>query len=255
VITTAKRENLIGQKFNSLTVIERNDTDLRRVNSKHKKIYWWCKCDCGNENLISVQTAHLKNGSTKSCGCLHLKTSKINGHKNKKFNTYDLTGEYGIGYTFKGEKFYFDLEDYDKIKDYCWSKRKDGYLYAKKCDGNNKHILMHKLIISQIYQIDHINGIRHDNRKINLRNANLEEINKNNRNKIKLRNNTSGVTGVIWHNRDSIWEVRIGVDNKQIYLGRNKDFNKAVDIRKAAEEKYFGEWSYNNSRNKNKESD
>ena len=35
-------------------------------------------------------------------------------------NVYDLSGEYGIGYTLKGEEFYFDLEDYDKIKDYCW---------------------------------------------------------------------------------------------------------------------------------------
>lgn len=31
-------------------------------------------------------------------------------------NTYDLSGEYGIGYTTKGEEFWFDLEDYDKIK-------------------------------------------------------------------------------------------------------------------------------------------
>ena len=37
----------------------------------------------------------------------------------KKYNTYDLSGEYGIGYTSKGEEFYFDLDDYDKIKDYC----------------------------------------------------------------------------------------------------------------------------------------
>ena len=35
-------------------------------------------------------------------------------------NVYDLSGEYGIGYTLKGEPFWFDLEDYDLIKDYCW---------------------------------------------------------------------------------------------------------------------------------------
>lgn len=33
-----------------------------------------------------------------------------------KTNTYDLTGEYGIGYTSSGDEFWFDLEDYDKIK-------------------------------------------------------------------------------------------------------------------------------------------
>lgn len=27
-------------------------------------------------------------------------------------NTYDLSGEYGIGYTSNGEQFYFDKEDF-----------------------------------------------------------------------------------------------------------------------------------------------
>ena len=40
---------------------------------------------------------------------------------NKKYNKYDLSGEYGIGWTSNtNQEFYFDLEDYDKIKDYCW---------------------------------------------------------------------------------------------------------------------------------------
>ncbi|WP_368488451.1 hypothetical protein [Clostridium sp. BJN0013] len=38
-----------------------------------------------------------------------------------KYNTYDLTGEYGIGYDAKGNIFYFDLEDYDRIKDFYWA--------------------------------------------------------------------------------------------------------------------------------------
>lgn len=33
-----------------------------------------------------------------------------------KHNTYDLSGDFGIGYTDKGEKFYFDISDYEKIK-------------------------------------------------------------------------------------------------------------------------------------------
>lgn len=45
--------------------------------------------------------------------------SNKGGKKNKRYNRYDLTGEYGIGYTNQGVEFYFDLEDYDKIKEYC----------------------------------------------------------------------------------------------------------------------------------------
>lgn len=66
-------------------------------------------------------------------------------------------------------------------------------------------------------------------------------------NKAKYKNNKSGVTGVIWHNRDNIWEVRIRYKGKQIYLGRYNDFDKAVRTRKEAEEKYFGDHSYDNS--------
>lgn len=37
------------------------------------------------------------------------------------------------------------------------------------------------------------------------------------------------------------------VNYKDIYLGYYKDFDEAVKVRKEAEEKYFGEYSYDNS--------
>ena len=55
--------NLIGLKFNKLTVI--NKTDKR---SKGGKVIWYCKCDCGL--FKEVQTDYLTTGQTKSCGCL-----------------------------------------------------------------------------------------------------------------------------------------------------------------------------------------
>ena len=53
-------ENLIGQKFNRLTVIKR---DLIKV----KGTNWICKCECGK--IKSVFAPDLKKGHTKSCGC------------------------------------------------------------------------------------------------------------------------------------------------------------------------------------------
>lgn len=53
--------DLTGQKFNMLMVI-------KRVENKGKLTAWLCKCDCGNETIV-VGT-HLKNGHTKSCGCI-----------------------------------------------------------------------------------------------------------------------------------------------------------------------------------------
>ena len=36
-----------------------------RINRRH---YWICECDCGNE--VIVWGTHLRNGHTKSCGCI-----------------------------------------------------------------------------------------------------------------------------------------------------------------------------------------
>jgi hypothetical protein len=57
-------KDLVGQKFNFLTVIGRSD---KRDKGSHR-VYWLCKCDCGN--TTEVATTYLKNGRIKSCGCL-----------------------------------------------------------------------------------------------------------------------------------------------------------------------------------------
>ena len=59
-----------------------------------------CKCDCGNYKNINYYS--LVHNLTKSCGCLH---NEIIKECNKKYNKYDLSGDFGIGYTFKGEEF------------------------------------------------------------------------------------------------------------------------------------------------------
>lgn len=58
---------LAGQKFGRLTVIEKVDKNGHRNNR------WLCKCDCGNEAVISA--SELVNGHTRSCGCLMRETS------------------------------------------------------------------------------------------------------------------------------------------------------------------------------------
>ena len=56
------RIDLTGQVFGRLEVME-----IDHVTANHK-VYWKCKCSCGNEKI--VQTYLLKKGTTKSCGCL-----------------------------------------------------------------------------------------------------------------------------------------------------------------------------------------
>lgn len=137
------------------------------------------------------------------------------------------------------------------LRNYCWRKRPDGYFDAKIRDGSGKRIMMHNLIMGTKY-VDHIGGskTKNDNRKANLRVIDDEKYSfetYNNMNKPLQSNNTSGYTGIIWHNRDQIWEAHISVNKEQIYLGRFENLEDAIQVRRDAERKYFGEYSYSES--------
>lgn len=158
----------------------------------------------------------------------------------KKYNTYDLSGEYGVGYTSKGEKFYFDLEDYDKIKDYCWYKNKNGYLVTHYKSYRMNRLLMN--CIDKNFVVDHINHNIYDNRKSNLRICLQKD---NTKNSSKKNINTSGVTGVWRYKKriDNYWHAEIQANNKKISLGKNTSFNEMVKRRLLAEWRYHGEFS------------
>ena len=55
--------DLTGQKFGRLTVIE-------RAPSKGNRTMWLCRCDCDGK-IVTVAGGNLKNGHTRSCGCLN----------------------------------------------------------------------------------------------------------------------------------------------------------------------------------------
>ena len=234
---------MIGQKFNRLTVITQVE-DYVDSKGKHVK-RWLCQCDCGN--FVIVRDNHLKNNHTKSCSCLKLEktieTGRANKIKRKRFNIFDLSGEYGIGYTAKNEQFYFDLEDFDKIKDICWHINKNGYVVARSVEG--KTLQMHCLIMEtndSKQVIDHIvTEHKNDNRKQNLRITTQEY---NGKNRKKGKNNKSGVTGVHWHKAQQKWVAFISINKKLKHLGYFKNIEDAIKIRKEAEIKYYGEYRY-----------
>lgn len=238
--------DLTGRKFGRLTVV-------KRAPNKGKRTAWYCNCDCRKQNVVVVGE-DLKYGRTKSCGCLKSETAKANGLKqkgkanlkNRRYNQYNLSDyEYGIGYIRNTNKiFLFDKEDFNKIKHYCWWINDDGYVIAS-LPNSNKKIRLHRLIMDEndpSIIIDHINHNTLDNRKCNLRKTDVVGNTRNG----KLRStNTTGVTGV--RKRRNKWNAYITVNYKHINLGTFDDFNNAVNARKIAEEKYFGEYSYNNS--------
>lgn len=177
----------------------------------------------------------------RSCGCY---AKEIHYETHKKFNKYDLSGEYGIGYTDKGEEFYFDLEDYNKIKDFSWYMS-NGYVCSQ---FDRKHrINMHRYLLGvgkDVDTVDHINGCRYDNRKANLRIATFQQ---NNVNVGKYKNNSSGQKGVYWDKERNKWYSDITVNKKTVHLGRFNTFEEAKEAWEKAEAQYQKEYSYSYS--------
>ena len=84
--------NMIGEKCGSLTVIKEGK---RPKNVNNTRAYWWCKCDCGNPNLILVEGQLLRNGHKTSCGCV---VSQYEKQIQNILNEYKI--EYSQQYSF-----------------------------------------------------------------------------------------------------------------------------------------------------------
>lgn len=70
-----KRIDLVGKTFSRLTVISFNERNEKGVNM------WNCMCECGNDVIVRGDT--LRNGMTKSCGCLSREVHTESGRKSK----------------------------------------------------------------------------------------------------------------------------------------------------------------------------
>lgn len=116
------------------------------------------------------------------------------------------------------------------------SKHNKGYLTVRIDD---KSYLIHRLVwlwhkgYFPENCVDHINGIKTDNRIENLREISNQC---NVRNCGNHKDNTSGVKGISWNSRKRLWSADIGVFRKHKSLGCYKDFSEAVLVRLAAEQ-------------------
>ena len=86
-------------------------------------------------------------------------------------------------------------------------------------------------------EVDHINGVKTDDRIENLRPCTRAQ---NARNRKRAKNNRSGATGVYFHPRRRRWIAQIYLNRKSIIVGRCHSFDDAVVARRKAEAHYFG---------------
>jgi len=114
-----------------------------------------------------------------------------------------------------------------------------GYL---RLSYKGKRILAHRLICELMgndlkdMQVDHINGIRSDNRWCNLRIVSHQENQKNLKQNIR---NKSGHTGICWDRKNFKWQVQLIINKKNIKVGRYKELSDAI-IAKSIAYKFAG---------------
>lgn len=89
-------------------------------------------------------------------------------------------------------------------------------------------------------EIDHINGIRDDNRLVNLRDCKHSE---NMMNGIIRSNNKSGFKGVSWDEESAKWKAQIYAEKRKINLGRFTCAKEAHEAYCIAAFKYHGEFA------------
>lgn len=225
-----------GVPDSKITVIKQVDDYIDSRGRRYSQ--WLCYCSCNKNKTFVIRGSSLRNGSARSCGCIK---KEIPFGRPKEYNKYDLSGEYGVGWTSNtNEEFYFDLEDYNVIKEYTWYAFMDGSTKALGAWDNERQsrVLMHQLL--GFYEYDHEDRNELNNRKVNLRPCTKSQ---NRINANKRSDNTSGFTGVSYHQSDNKWWVRISVNKKETLVGRYSNKEDAIIARLKAEKEHYGEFA------------
>ena len=209
-----KKDDLIGRKLDMLTIL-----DKKRENNR---TFYYCRCDCGIEKWMRADK--IKSGGSKSCGC-YIK-------KKLEDRFVDLSGQKFNNWTVL----------------YLYSKQNNSTYYYCKCDcGNERVVRRDHLLKGESKSCGCLkntllsNSLKKNWKKI-AKNIYVEGTKINSLNRKTLnKNNTSGVTGVTWHNCGK-WMAQIHFKNKRTYLGLYDNKEDAIKARKEAEERLHKEF-------------
>lgn len=212
---------MIGQVFGRWTVQARGEDYIYLKSGKKAKRYI-CLCICGKEKL--VHSAHLKNGSSTSCGCYNIEVSTKHGMSGTKEHSswYNLVFRCSEKSTDKDKIFYSEISVQDS-----WNPSKGGsfenfYKDMGPCPPG--------------YEIDRIES-KGNYTKENCRWAS-ETTQSENRG--KYSNNTSGQAGVCWCNKSNRWKVSLQSNNITYSAGAYVALEEAISARKKLELEVLG---------------
>ena len=194
--------SIIGQTFNNLRVVEL--TDQR---NNYGRLLYRCECLlCGGERLATM--SNLKRDEVKDCGCTkHNFKSDLTG---QRFGKLLVTGSKIVN----NQRRYICKCDCGKTSVVMPGDLKNGNTRSCGCGIGEK--------VKELY-IDGTAPCKLDGSKLRA-------------------NNRSGVTGVYWSSYHCAWVAEIMFKKKKYYLGRFQKIEKAIEVRKKAENRIFGEF-------------
>ncbi|MCL5883768.1 MAG: HNH endonuclease [Deltaproteobacteria bacterium] len=134
-------------------------------------------------------------------------------------------------YNMRGElvsRAVIDVEDLSKVRGRKWGLGGDGYPRT-----GAKGPKLHQVIMG-CRGVDHIDGDKLNNRKVNLRPCNQTQNLAN----ARVGRNISGLRGVSW--QKNAWVAQISAFGKRHYLGRFSDRNQAALAYNEAATRLFG---------------
>lgn len=144
----------------------------------------------------------------------------------------------------KGKVAFVDNDDYERLSEFKWCY--NNYAIRTVHKGKTaKRIIMHRSILGldnapEFTYVDHINGNKLDNRKVNLRIANHTTNGQNRKNSVK---NTTGFKGVHFVARLGKFYATLRIDRKKTYLGAFLCPRRAAIAYNRAAIKYYGEFA------------
>lgn len=145
-----------------------------------------------------------------------------------------------------GTHFLIDVDMIPTVEKYGFHLNHKGYPYVPKFVTKTNNIFLHWLVLGYTerpeFQVDHINRIKTDCRRCNLRPVTNQQ---NTMNRKLNKRNKSGYTGAFYINRKSggYYVGKICINDKRITLHKSQDVIECAQAYNIASSLLFGEFA------------
>jgi hypothetical protein len=226
-----------GERYGKL-VARRLAGYTYKANGVRAQALWECVCDCGNSSTVlgSSLTMH----STTSCG----RCPNSFEHRTDNTTVLFLAGLNDV------HECVIDTADFELVRPSRWYADKHAQTFyaitnTPAQDGQRRgRLKMHRLILSDVEEVDHIDHNGLNNRRFNLRPATSAQNSYN----IRPKEGTSRFKGV-YLRKDYLLKGKTGyyatisADRKRINLGVYDSEEQAARAYDDAAKKYHGEFA------------